>query len=102
MRRMVRMNGLLAALVVCLLPGCQSGPGRGAQSTQPPGAPGSDHVVYRPSYAIPGTRPLYLKGYAGAGYAPKANALQAVDPTLSYERPPRRLGWWLGRNTTSR
>jgi hypothetical protein len=34
--------------------------------------PETPYVVQRPSYAIEGTRPLYLGGYAGANYRPYA------------------------------
>ncbi len=30
----------------------------------------SSHVVQRPTYEVPGTKPLSLGGYAGANYGP--------------------------------
>jgi hypothetical protein len=37
---------------------------------RPFSTPDAPYVVQRPTYAIPGTRPLYLSGYAGANYRP--------------------------------
>jgi hypothetical protein len=65
--RWVHLIGITALLT--LLPGCQS-PGPGQGSWVHHGTPGSSNVVYRPSYELPGTKPLYLSGYAGANYGP--------------------------------
>lgn len=56
-------------LAMALLPGCQS-PG-GIQwpwlRNQPPDA---SYQAARPTYAIPGTKPLYLNNYAGDDHTP--------------------------------
>jgi hypothetical protein len=47
---------LVIGTVLALLPGCRS--------------PDSTNVAYKPTYAIPGTKPLYLSNYAGDDQSP--------------------------------
>ena len=49
------------------IPACHS-PGGGHWGWRQP--PDSGNVAYRPVYEQPGTRPLFLSGYAGVDYGP--------------------------------
>ena len=70
MKSQSRRPALLGiGISLILLAGCHS-PG-GVQwpwPHRPP--PDSTNVAYRPTYAIPGTKPLYLSNYAGDDFSP--------------------------------
>jgi hypothetical protein len=58
---------LVLGLLWFSIPACHS-PGGGHWGWREP--PDSRNVAYRPAYELPGTRPVYLGGYAGADYGP--------------------------------
>ena len=58
---------LVMGLLGFSIPACHS-PGGGHWGWRQP--PDSTNVAYRPAYERPGTKPLYLDGYAGADYGP--------------------------------
>lgn len=90
-----RLPGLLlASVVLSVIPACASTAGPAAGGGQVVAGSPPDRIVYRPAYPIQGTRPLYLKGYAGLSYGPDRQAAP-LEPTGYYERPGRPFGWWL-------
>jgi hypothetical protein len=65
--RLVRSLGI--GTLMLLLPACQSpGERRWQWGWRQP--PGSSNIAYRPAYEWPGTKRLYLSGYAGVDYSP--------------------------------
>ncbi len=58
---------LVIGLLGLASPACQSPAGVHWGWREPPDA---TNVTYRPAYEWPGTKPLYLGGYAGADYGP--------------------------------
>jgi hypothetical protein len=70
MKSQSRMPALLGTgLFLALLPGCHSPEDlRGSWPHRQP--PDSTSVAYRPTYSIPGTKPLYLSNYAGDDFTP--------------------------------
>ena len=85
---------MLASLVLSVVPACTASAGHGVASDQVVAQPAPDRVVMRPAYPIQGTRPIYLKGYAGLRHGPDRQ-LNTLEPTGYYERTPRPFGWWL-------
>jgi hypothetical protein len=59
---------LFAGLAIALssASGCASD--RSGLTSSPSGGADSTNVVQRPTYEVPGTKPLFLGGYAGANY----------------------------------
>jgi hypothetical protein len=57
------------SVLVVSLPACQSLGWHHNRWTQPESAD-SSNVVYRPAYELPGTKPLFVSGYAGNDYGP--------------------------------
>jgi hypothetical protein len=95
-----RHSSLLPFLVLtvglAVLPACSSSASGVRGDGQGLGARIADRFAYRPVYAqpnpVPGTRPLFLSGYAGARYG---NApIVPVNPT-TYQVVPNRWFEWL-------
>jgi hypothetical protein len=83
---LVRFLGI--GMVLILLPACQSSGERGPWIHHQP--PDSSNVVLRPSYEVPGTKPLYLSGYAGSNYGtirPRRPATSSLAPILPAAPP---------------
>jgi hypothetical protein len=85
------------ALMFVALPACRAAAQDGLVRAPAP----APYAVYRPAYPYPGTRPLFLKTYAGHNYGQGPRA--AYAPTgllLEYPQPaglrPRR-SWWCAR-----
>ncbi len=71
-----RIRGRLACLVGILslsaaLPACKSADGTRTSLFGGP-RPDTTNTVMRPAYPWPETKPLFLSGYAGASYEPRA------------------------------
>jgi hypothetical protein len=71
-----RVAFLWIGLLWFSIPACHS-PGGGHWGWRQP--PDSTNVAYRPAYPPPGTKPLYVSGYAGVEYEP----LRPRRPRLS-------------------
>jgi len=67
-----RVAGLVAILsLAAALPACRSADGTRAPLFGGP-KPDTTNTVMRPAYPWPETKPLFLSGYAGATYEPRA------------------------------
>ena len=71
-----RVRVLAIGLLGFAIPACHS-PGGGHWGWRQP--PDSTNIAYRPPYQAPGTRPLFVSGFAGTDYGP----LRPRRPRLS-------------------
>jgi hypothetical protein len=88
---------ILITAAITVAPACQATASGGPQGTL--GDRIARRFAYRPAYPgpnpIPGTRPLYLSGYAGARYGPDRVVAPggALSPTAAYEQA-QPLPYW--------